>query len=778
MPRYRPYSVSGGSIPTSASVSSSAQSSTTTAMFAILSLNRLGRRRSAFSTSDSNWRRVTIGGPARLRALVPSHALDVDDVPDLADGLDDVLELADVGDLDDEVVDAAAIVGHGHLGLRDVAVSRRDGAGDLREEPRPVLADVDRDANRALAGLGYVPLDVDQPFPIEHALGDGETVARVYREPAAPGDEAHDRIARQRIAAARKSHQQVVNPADPHAVGRRRPRLVRLRPLRRLEERVGRQLVQHLVDRALAVADRRQQVVGSREAEVGRDLPELVAGQERRRVQVVLPRLALEQLAAELDRARTLLDLEPLVDPRARPRGLDDLQPVPARVLVRRRHDLDDVALPQRVAERDELGVHLRADAVLADLGVHRVGEVERRRALREGLDVALGREHVDLVREEVDPDGVHEFPRVLRVLLRLDQLTQPHQRLVELVLARLALLVEPVGGDSLLGDAVHLARTDLDLHRIALGADHRRVERLVHVHLRHRDEVLEAARDGLPQGMDDAESAVAVARRGRDGADGREIVDLVELPALVVHLLPDRVEVLGASADLGIDADLGELALHDRNDLVDVGLALETALGDALLEIQVVARVEAAEGEILELRLHLGHAEPVGQGRVDVERLLRDLPGTVGRQVLEGAHVVETIGELDHEHAQVARHRHQHLPEILGLALLARREGELADLRDAVDELGDLAAELALEIGLGGGRVLQDVVEEAGRHGSDVHLEIDEEGGDLERVAEVRLTGGALLTLMRGGGELVGARQDVEISARLIFRNRLDQRL
>src|SRR5215468_1025624 len=128
-------------MPTSASVSSSAQSSTTTAMLVILSLNRLGRRRSAFSTSDSNWRRVMTGGPARRRALQPPDALDVDDVLDLADGLDDVLQLADVGDFDDEVVDTPPVVGHRHLGLRDVAVTRRDGAGDLREESRPVLAD-------------------------------------------------------------------------------------------------------------------------------------------------------------------------------------------------------------------------------------------------------------------------------------------------------------------------------------------------------------------------------------------------------------------------------------------------------------------------------------------------------------------------------------------------------------------------------------------------------------------------------------------------------------
>ncbi len=127
--------------------------------------------------------------------------------------------------------------------------------------------------------------------------------------------------------------------------------------------------------------------------------------------------------------------------------------------------------------------------------------------------------------------------------------------------------------------------------------------------------------------------------------------------------------------------------------------------------------------------------------------------------------------------HAQVARHRDQHLAEVLGLPLLARGEGELAELGDAVDEVGDLLAELALELLLGGQRVLDDVVEEPGRHRGDVHLEVDEEVGDLERMGEVRLAGGALLTLVRGLREAVGALQHPEVGARLVLRNRLDQR-
>ena len=41
-------------------------------------------------------------------------------------------------------------------------------------------------------------------------------------------------------------------------------------------------------------------------------------------------------------------------------------------------------------------------------------------------------------------------------------------------------------------------------------------------------------------------------------------------------------------------------------------------------------------------------------------------------RQVLDRAHVVQAVGELDEDDAQVARHRQQHLAEVLGLLRLA----------------------------------------------------------------------------------------------------------
>ena len=48
-------------------------------------------------------------------------------------------------------------------------------------------------------------------------------------------------------------------------------------------------------------------------------------------------------------------------------------------------------------------------------------------------------------------------------------------------------------------------------------------------------------------------------------------------------------------------------------------------------------------------------------------------------RHVLEGAHVVQPVGELDQEHADVVRDGEEELAEILGLRRLLRDQVELA---------------------------------------------------------------------------------------------------
>ena len=104
--------------------------------------------------------------------------------------------------------------------------------------------------------------------------------------------------------------------------------------------------------------------------------------------------------------------------------------------------------------------------------------------------------------------------------------------------------------------------------------------------------------------------------------------------------------------------------------------------------------RLEIAERQLLELVLHLAHPEPAGDRRVDVERLLRDLDAPLLRQVVQRPHVVQPVGQLDQDHADVVDHRQQHLAEVLRLPLFARRKRNGADLGHALDDVRDFGPE------------------------------------------------------------------------------------
>jgi hypothetical protein len=81
---------------------------------------------------------------------------------------------------------------------------------------------------------------------------------------------------------------------------------------------------------------------------------------------------------------------------------------------------------------------------------------------------------------------------------------------------------------------------------------------------------------------------------------------------------------VLRPAGDLGLDPHLGELAAQELAGLADVVLALLPLLGDELLDLVVLARVQALEREILQLPLDRVDPEPVSERGIDLQRLAR----------------------------------------------------------------------------------------------------------------------------------------------------------
>ena len=143
-----------------------------------------------------------------------------------------------------------------------------------------------------------------------------------------------------------------------------------------------------------------------------------------------------------------------------------------------------------------------------------------------------------------------------------------------------------------------------------------------------------------------------------------------------------------------------------------------------------------------------------------------------------ERAHVVEPVGELDHHDPQVGDHRQDHLPEGLGLLLLARDVGELADLRQAVDELGDLGPELLGDRLLGRQGVLEDVVQEADDDRDVVGLQVRQDRGHVQGMDEVGLARAPDLPLVLARREDVGPPQQVLVRARVVRLDLLEDLL
>ena len=489
----------------------------------------------------------------------------------------------------------------------------------------------------------------------------------------------------------------------------------------------------------------------------------------------VLARFFFDQLAADFDGALALVNVEPVLDLVARARRLDQAEPVAAGLVAGLREDLDDVAGMQLVAQRHHASVDLGADAGVADFGVNRVSEVDGRGVARQHHDLALGREGVNLFGIEIDLQGGEEFVGIADIALPLDHLPQPCEALLVLRRDR-AVFVFPVGGDAFFRHLVHFFGANLDFERRAVFGDHRGVQRLVEVRPRHGDEILDAPGHRPPQIVDDAENGVAILQRTGDDAHGAQVVDLVDGDALALQFLVDAVEALDAAFDARLDAGLFQLVADDLLHLGEKDLALLAARVDRFFDLLVADGIEEAEAEIFEFAANLAHAEAVGDGSVDLQSLFGDLVLAIGRQMLQRAHVVQAIGQLDEHDADVVDHRQHHLAQVFGLLLFARGEVDLADLGDAFDDVGDLLAEFLANVDDRDRCIFDRIVQQAGSDRHRIHLHFGQDEGNFERMDQIRLAGGAGLAFMMLQGVVVGLLDDREIVLRTVFLHPLHQ--
>jgi len=113
---------------------------------------------------------------------------------------------------------------------------------------------------------------------------------------------------------------------------------------------------------------------------------------------------------------------------------------------------------------------------------------------------------------------------------------------------------------------------------------------------------------------------------------------------------------------------------------------------------------------------------------------------------------------------------RQQHFAEALGLAFLGVEDVEFAELGDAIDAVGDLIAEALADIVGGHAGIFDEIVQQAGFDGDQVHAHVGEDVGNHEGVDHVRLAGLTQLAFMQFDGQAEGFFDGGEVVARAVL--------
>ena len=694
------------------------------------------------------------------------HPLDPDDPLDVLDAGHDFLKVGEVPDGDGEVEDTHAVLGLLHLRMGDVRSPLRDDGGDGGQHARLVLhrhpkVNVEDGVLRGIPDRRY------QAVLLQGQVDEVGAVRGVDDDPAPPGDIAHDFLSWDGAAASRQTDQKILSsPANDDGYlflerdwSRGRKKIAPL--FRKKLSKNGRGRKASEPDPGIDIFQCRLRKIGKRQHRL-----KIGGFQKLGPPPVELLGFRLERAQSDICALARLLLLDPVPDPSPGPGGRHKAQPVLARRLGRIGDDFDHIPALEDGLDRNPAAVDSGPHGVMADFGVDAVGEVDRRRPLDHLPDIAGRGEDIDLVRKEVQLDGIHEFLVVGQLFLPFHKLAEPGH---DLEIGHgggpvCAFLVVPVGGDPLLGDPVHLLRPDLELHQNPLRSNDRGVEGLVHVGLRHGDEVLDPARHGLVDPVQETQDPIAVELGVRDHPDPHEIVDLVEGDLLERHLPVDAVDMLVAALDAARDPIFGQGPGNGADDLVDVVRPLLSLAGHPGPEIGVGFRIEDGKGKVLQFEFDPPDSQAVGQRGIDIERFLGDVLLFRGIEPLNGSHVVKPIGQLDQQDANVLGHREEHLPEVFGLFFSPGfLEMKLSDLRDPVDHLEHFLAEGGLDLLRSEGCVLEGIVKK-GRHeavGVDLHLRQDHR--DIQGMIDVGVPRLAHLAFVGCESHEIGLADEVE---------------
>ncbi len=323
-----------------------------------------------------------------------------------------------------------------HAQADDVAAGLADDRAGLAEHAGRV-----EDGGRAACACETVsslglrrPLQVAPEVVAVLELGEPRAVDRVHDEPLAAGlSDADDAVARHRLAAFGRSAARRLASArrrGRRAGRRRRPRCLRRAAalaLARSPSGPGRRASSTWpgVTRPRPTASKSSVLGGGGEPLERRPQRDARACDLPARSKV----WSIEARPRRMNSSFSVWRMWRRIAERARPVTASERQSGCAGGLGAAHH-LHHVAVGERGAQRAQLAVDLHARrSRVADVGVHRVGEIERHRPARQADQPAFRREDEHLVEEHLELGVLDQVLGVAAVLEHLHQLAQVRQR-------------------------------------------------------------------------------------------------------------------------------------------------------------------------------------------------------------------------------------------------------------------------------------------------------------------------------------------------------------
>ena len=312
---------------------------------------------------------------------------------------------------------------------------------------------------------------------------------------------------------------------------------------------------------------------------------------------------------------------------------------------------------------------------------------------------------------------------------------------------------------DAVFAHAVHFFGTNLHFEWTGSGTDDRGMQALIHIELRHGDIVLEATRHGVPQRMHGAQNRIAVAHRFHDNAHRDEVVNLGKALATLRHLLIDGIQVLRAAGDMRVsDAHARQLGIERFDNGSQIRLTLVAALGDQAADLLELRRLKVIKREVFKLPLDGADTQPMRDRRINFKRLARLEDASILLQRAQGAHIVQAVGELDNNHANVFAHGNEHLAHSRRLLIGEALDFDARDFRDSLHKLRHLRTELLFKGHSRGVSVFDRVMKKGSAQRVDIHAQIGQNERDLDRMDDIRLAALTFHALVRRACVFVGA--------------------